>query len=151
MKKLFFTFAMLLGSLSFLYSQTTPEDIFKTFGSEENAQLMTLDGDMLSAMKAQAGEDADKLEGIEAITVLDISQCDQSAKDEFEKATGSMQLDGYETLVRVNEEGVTARIMGKVEGDIVRDMIVVVTGEAHVLVQMKGSINMSDVNSMMQF
>ena len=150
MKKFLLTFALLLGGLSFLYSQT-PEDIFKKYETETNAQLMTVGEDMLSAMVAEEGEDVGKLKNIESVVVLDLSQCDQSVKDGFETAIKNMKLDGYETLVQVNEDGVAIKVMGKVDGELVRDMIVTLVGEAHMLVQMKGSISMSDVTSMMNF
>ena len=150
MKKFLLTFALLLGGLSFLYRQT-PEDIFKKYETETNAQLMTVGEDMLSAMVAEEGEDVGKLKNIESVVVLDLSQCDQSIKDGFETAIKNMKLDVYETLVQVNEDGVAIKVMGKVDGELVRDMIVTLVGEAHMLVQMKGSISMSDVTSMMNF
>ncbi len=150
MKKLLFTFALLLGSLSFLYS-STPDEIFKTFGSEANAQMMTIDENMLLAMKAEAGENADKLDNIESLVVLELSGCDQSVRDRFTEAVGNIQLDGYEVLVRANEDDQLVKVYGKVDGETVHDMLVIVTGGTCVLVQMKGTVNMSDLNTMMNF
>lgn len=147
MKKLLFTLTLLIGSLSFLYS-STPKEIFETFGSEANAQHIIINEAMLSAMKAQAGEDADKLDKIESMVVLELSGCDQAVKDKFAEEVGNIQLDGYETLVRVNEENVSVKVMGRVDGDTVHDLLVIVIGEAYVMVQMEGSVNMSDVGSM---
>ncbi|MDR0661349.1 MAG: DUF4252 domain-containing protein [Prevotellaceae bacterium] len=146
MKKLLCTFALILGSLSFLYSQT-PEDIFKKFGTETNAQLMNIDGDMLAMVKAQAGEEAKKLKNIESMVVLELSQCEQEVKDRFIEETGKMKLDGNETLVKVTEENVNVKVVGIVDGDTVCDMIVIVTGDGCAMVKMNGSISMADVNS----
>lgn len=149
MKKLLFALALLIGSISISHGKTI-DQIFEVFGAEENAQLMTLDEEMLAASKAQAGEDAAKLENIESITVLELSQCDASVLARFEEEVANVQLAGYEVLTRVNMDDMAVKMLGKVDGDMVRDMIIIVTGETAVMVEMKGSISMSDVNELMK-
>lgn len=109
MKKLLTTFTLLPGSLSFLYGSTFNE-ILKAFGAEANAQMITVNS---STMKAEAGENADKLNDIELDVILNLSECEPSVKDRFEKAVNGMQLDGYEALARV----MFAKVYGKLADD----------------------------------
>lgn len=149
MKKLLFVLALIIGVISSSYAKTL-EEIFKSFESEENVQLITIDESMLSVMMAGAGEDAEKLKNVESMVVLELTQSDQSVKDRFVEETSALKLDGHEMLTRVNQDSVTVKVLGKVDGDTVRDLVIIVTGEAYVLMEMKGSISMSDVQDIVK-
>lgn len=151
MKKILLTLSLIVGCVLFLQAKT-PKDIFAEYETEAEATLMTLDESTLATMVVTISEEErGKLQGIKSLTMIELSSCEQSVKDRFAEDVSALDLSSHEILARVTENDQLVKVLGKVDGDSVHDIIVIVTGEAYVLATVEGSINMSDIQSMVNF
>ena len=58
------------------------------------------------------------------------------------KKINAQQIEGYETLVQVNDEGEKVRILAKSKNDVIRELLIVCTGNGDcTLVQLKGKVS----------
>ena len=148
MKKILITLTLIVGCALFLHAKT-PKDIFDTYEAETNAVLISLDKSMLAAMAVNINnEERGKLDELNSITMIELSECEQATKDRFAEDVSKLELKNYEMLARVTEDDQIAKVFGKVDGESVRDLVVIVTGKAFVLAIVDGVINMSDVQNM---
>ena len=68
--------------------------------------------------------------------------CSKNVQERFNKKINAQQIEGYETLVQVNDEGEKVRILAKSKNDVIRELLIVCTGNGDcTLVQMKGKVS----------
>ena len=64
--------------------------------------------------------------------------CSKNVQERFNKKINAQQIEGYETLVQVNDEGEKVRILAKSKNDVIRELLIVCTGNGDcTLVQLK--------------
>ncbi len=142
MKKLVFIFTLLIGAYYVSYAQT-PSDIYSMFSGEKNVVALDISGSFGKMMNL----DDEFLKNVESVTVLVLNDCVQSLKDKFSKEVGSLNTDGYETLIRVNRDDKTVKVLAKGNDDVIKEMLVVVSGQENVLVVVKGTMSRSELMS----
>ena len=103
---------------------------------------------MMTIGKMFIGNDSDaKLaRKFKSMRILDLEACSTSVKERFSKKINAQRIKGYETLVQVNDEGEKVRILAKSKNDVIRELLIVCTGNGDsTLVQLKGKVSKSKI------
>lgn len=88
--------------------------------------------------------------GVNGIEVLELGSCNNEIKERFAQAIKKLKDPQFETMVTSNEEGSRTKVMVRIEKDIIREMIVLTTGNSNALVRIKGNIKPSDIEKVMK-
>lgn len=146
MKKIFITLVVLI--LSQLGYAQDSEDIFREFGKEKNAECVIVSPFLMTIGKmfAKDKDDSKMLSKINSLKVLDLEECSQSVRSRFASKMDKLKLNGYETMVQVNDEGEKVHILMKIKKDEIRELLIVCVGDGDcALVQFKGKISKNDL------
>ncbi|WP_178795043.1 DUF4252 domain-containing protein [Bacteroidaceae bacterium] len=149
MKKYIFTLLLLLVC-HLGYAQSI-NSLFNEFGSEKNADCVKVSSFMMSIGKMFAGHDKDAeiIGKIKSIRVLDLDDCPTNVKERFNKKANKLSLDGYEELMRVNDDGDKVRILMKTKKEVIRELLLVCTGNDDcTLVQINGKFTKDDIDQL---
>jgi len=122
------------------------DKLFAEFSDAPNVENVKLNKFLMTLIKPFAnGEDMAGLKGTDSLQVLDLSECSSDIKKEFAEKVKSLIDEGYETLVRSNDNGENVRVMVKVKNEEIRELVVVSTGNDASLVRIKGKFKQSDL------
>lgn len=88
--------------------------------------------------------------GVNGIEVLEFGDCDSKVKQRFEKAIKELKDPDFETMVTSNEKGSRTKVMVRIEKEMIREMVVLTTGDSNALVRIKGNIKPSDIEKVMK-
>ncbi|MFZ5942108.1 MAG: DUF4252 domain-containing protein [Bacteroidota bacterium] len=135
----------LLGiSLSLFAQPRGINRLYHTYSGEEGVISMTLPGFVLR-FAANVGElegpEEELLRSIRSMRILTIEDNDRYKNVNFAREVRFTPDDEYEMLLEVHEDDDDVLIMARRDGDVYRDLIIVVGGEDNVIVQMKGRAN----------
>lgn len=125
------------------------EKLFKEFSDAPNVENVKLDKSMMTLAKSFAkGDDLGGVKDIDSLQVLDLSKCSSEIKDKFAEKVKTLNAEGYETLVRSNENGENVRVLVKMNNEDISELVVVTTGKEAALVKIKGKFNKSDISKL---
>jgi hypothetical protein len=85
--------------------------------------------------------------GVRGVEVLDFSDSSSAVKERLNRDIRSLKDVDYEKLMSVNDGGDRVDIWIKMRNDTIRELIVMVTGDDHALIRIKGRIKFSDIES----
>lgn len=88
--------------------------------------------------------------GVNGIEVLEFGSCNSDVKQRFKKAIKELKDPDFETMVTSNEKGSRTKVMVRIEKDMIREMVVLTTGNSNALVRIKGKIKPSDIEKVMK-
>ncbi len=88
--------------------------------------------------------------GVNGIEVLEFGSCNSDVKQRFEKAIKELKDPDFETMVTSNEKGSRTKVMVRIEKDMIREMVVLTTGNSNALVRIKGKIKPSDIEKVVK-
>jgi len=138
-KKIIFILLALLILCPLAHSQKSVDQIFKEFRKEQGVThigigkfTMTIASIFTDVM------------GVNGIEVLSFDECNDSVKERLNKAIASLKDKNYETMVSTNDDGQRTKILVKIEKDAIRELVVLTTGDEAAIVRIKGKINPSD-------
>lgn len=83
--------------------------------------------------------------GVDGIEVLDFDDCAQNVKDRLSKAIKDLKDPDYETMVTTNENNSRTKILVNIKEDMIRELVILTTGDDNALVRIKGKIKPSDI------
>ncbi len=125
------------------------EKLFKEFSDAPNVENVKLDKSMMNLAKSFVkGDDLGGVKEIDSLQVLDLSKCSSEIKDKFAAKVKTLNVEGYETLVRSNENGENVRVLVKMNNGDISELVVVTTGNEAALVKIKGKFNKSDISKL---
>ena len=81
--------------------------------------------------------------GVNGIEVLEFGSCNSDVKQRFEKAIKELKDPDF-------EKGSRTKVMVRIEKDMIREMVVLTTGNSNALVRIKGKIKPSDIEKVMK-
>lgn len=123
------------------YGQRSVDDLFQEFSRTKNAEgvklgkfTMTLAGLFTETM------------GVDGIEAYDFGSCSGETKDKLANAIKELKDSKFETMVTSNEDGNRIKVMVKIEKEMIREMVVLSTGNSNALVRIKGKIKPSDID-----
>lgn len=100
-------------------------------------------------MRNEDKETYDMVRNVSSVQVLDLEECSTAVKQRFTRRIARLNRNGYETMVRVNDEGEKVGILTKTKGDVIREMLIVCSGQDDcVLVRIKGKFKESDIDKL---
>ena len=149
MKKYVFTL-LLLFVCHLGYAQSI-DGLFNEFGSERNADCVNVSPFLMSIGKMFAGhQEVSEIVGkIKSMRVLDLEECSENVKERFNKKASKLNLNGYDELMRVNDEGEKVRVLMKIKKEVIRELLFVCTGkEDCTLVQINGKFTKDDIDKL---
>jgi hypothetical protein len=122
------------------YSQEYNVDrLFKEFSRTKSSERVKLGKIFMSF----AGMFTETM-GINEIEVYDFDGCEEEVKRKLTNAIRSLKDPRFETLISANEGGDRTKILIRIKGDFIREIIMVSTGDSNALVRLKGKIKPSD-------
>jgi len=83
--------------------------------------------------------------GVDGVEVFSFDECAQEVKDRLATAVSNLKDAAYETMISSNENGERVRVLVRIDEEMIREMVVVVTGNSHALVRIKGKIKPEDI------
>ena len=119
------------------YSQVKVDQLFKEFAQQEHAVKVKM-GKVPMFLASIVAPEA---RGINGVEVLALTDCNQEVKERLDKAVKELKDSAYETMVTHNEDGQRVKILVKMEGKLIRELVVVTTGDDYALVRVKGKIS----------
>ena len=141
-KRTLVTLLALLLICPVMHSQKSVDQLFNAFAKEKGVThigigkfTMTLAGLVTNVM------------GVDGIEVLSFDECNQAVKERLNSAIASLKDKNYETMLSVNEETERTKILVKLEGESIRELIIMTSGNEPALVRIKGKIKPSDVSN----
>ncbi|WP_293709733.1 DUF4252 domain-containing protein [uncultured Parabacteroides sp.] len=88
--------------------------------------------------------------GVNGIEVLEFGDCKREVKERFEKAIKELKDPLFETMVTSNEKDSRTKVLVRIENDMIRELVVLTTGNSNALVRIKGKIKQSDIDKVMK-
>jgi translation elongation factor EF-G len=144
-KRLLIIFTCSLLVLS-LYSQTSVEQLYRTFSKESNVEKVNLNELAMFMMRPFSNNDTESK--ITSISVLSLEDCSPEVKERFNKTALNFNDKDYELFVSSNEENEKVRIFLKFQKDFFREMVILSMGDEPAMVQLKGKISPSEIDKM---
>lgn len=121
------------------------DDLFKEFARSENAVSINLGKFTMKC--ASLFTDTFGVDGVE---VYAFDDCSHELKERLSRAVSKLKDKNYETMVSHNENGQKTRVLLRLNEDRIREIVVVTTGSSAALVRIKGNINPSDIERVVQ-
>lgn len=149
MKKYLFTL-LLLVVCHLGYGQSI-DGLFNEFGSERNADCVNVSPFLMSIGKMFAGhqEGSEIVGKIKSMRVLDLEGCSANVKERFNNKVGKLNVNGYDELMRVNDDGEKVRVLMKIKKEVIRELLLVCTGnEDCTLIQINGKFTKDDIDKL---
>ena len=152
MKKIIPFLAILVLFLTSCDNNSGVSEAFLKYSHQKGVTAITVPGWLISvgAKFADLSKDEKELlESIDKVKVLTIEDSDLNAKVDFHKEFQfKINRNGeYEELLTVRDEEENVTIFGKMDDDIIKEMIVLVSGEENVMVYLKGEIRPELINN----
>jgi translation elongation factor EF-G len=144
-KRLLIIFTCSLLVLS-LYSQTSVEQLYRTFSKESNVEKVNLNELAMFMMRPFSNNDTESK--ITSISVLSLEDCSPEVKERFNKTALNFNDKDYELFVSSNEENEKVRIFLKFQKDFIREMVILSMEDEPAMVQLKGKISPSEIDKM---
>lgn len=129
-----------------LYSQTSVNELYQSFAKESNVDKVNLNEFAMFLMRPFS--DTDTESKITSISVLSLEECSPDVKNRFNKSALDFNDDEYELFVSANDENEKVRIFLKFQKEIIREMVILTMGDSPALIQLKGKILPSEIESM---
>lgn len=86
--------------------------------------------------------------GVDGVEVLEFSSCDNEVKAQFKETVRSLKDPLFDTLVNTSENGNRTKVMVRIEDNMIRELIVLTSGNNDALVRIKGKIKKSDIEKL---
>lgn len=146
-------------SLTACAGNTNPDEIFDSFRNEPQAECIQVPkillkmGTTFAAVSADDNGERQALSmasKLSSVRVLDLDDCSRDVKARFADETDRLEEKGYETLVRVNDDGEKVRICLRRENDYITELLIVNRSDDDAsMVQLKGHILESEIGKLM--
>lgn len=150
MKKIIVVIALFAGICQTGFGQTV-DALFREYRSEKHAEYVNLTPFMCGVMKLIVPKDEESralIKRIRSIRMLDMEECSSSAKERFAREARQCCFKGYEELLRATDEDEQVRVLIRQKKEVIRDLLLLVTGDDCTIVHLKGKIRKSDLNDL---
>ena len=132
---------MLLITSGLCYGQNATR-LIKEFKKESNAEYVCIPK-ILMLMGAAFNDDAGLTKNANSLRVLDLEGCPDDVRKRFTERLNDIK--GYDTLMKVKDDGDEVRILAKIKGDRIKEFFIVTAGEDCSAVLFKGSFSKEDI------
>lgn len=133
------------------------KQLFNEFKNAENADYVSIPhlllkmGQMFMDDEDKSDAGAELAKKINSMKVLDLEKCSDSVKRRFMKRVDELNTDGYEELMRVNDEDEKVKILIREEGTTIKEMLIVCSSpDDCALIQFTGDFKESDIEALVK-
>ena len=137
----------LLSLSAFGQSQVSFDRLYRQFAQEKNVEKVKVGGLLMFLAKPFVAKYADWV-SISSVQVLDLDGCAPDVKLRFNSLAEKLNDDKYEVLLKTNEKDEKTRILARIKGDAIRELVFVSMGEDPTIVRIKGKIKPEDVQKL---
>jgi D-hexose-6-phosphate mutarotase len=125
--------------------QEKVEQLFNEFAKIKDVERVKVGG-----IGLKLASFATETMGVESVDVLSFSRCADEMKELFIQKVKGLQDDDFETFVNIAENGKRTKVLLRIRDDIIRELVVLSTGAAPVMVCIKGKIKPSDIERVIE-
>jgi hypothetical protein len=122
------------------YGQKNVNQVFNEFSDYATANKVSIGGFMMKI----AGMFEDTM-GVEKIDILNFDNNDNRTKERFSEAIRNLKDPSFETMINSNENGERVKVMVRIKDEVIRELVVLTSGNDPVMVRIKGKIKKSDI------
>ena len=127
-----------------MHSQKSVDQLFKNFSKEEGVTMM--DADEFSV----TFRDFFKITGVKGIEIFNFDECEQSVKDKLNSEIASLKDDDFETIASMNKGGARLKFLVKLQGETIKEFVMLKIGEDPFMLRIRGKIKLSDVEKIIK-
>lgn len=134
-------------------SSAQSDDLFREFKKEPCAEYVVIPSYVTAIGKLFMNNDpeARMAKKVKSIRVLDMEQCPAEVRRRFDRRVKGLQRQGYEPMVRVNEDGEQVRIYVRIEEDTARELLIACSEPSEcTLVQITGKFTKEDMEQLIE-
>lgn len=139
---------MLLAVCQTSFAQSV-ESLYNYFKDEKGVESVSISPWMMKFARLFMDEEEKNnpiMKGINSMKVLNLEESPKNVQERFGEEVKKLHLNGYETWIQAKEDGENVKIVAKVKDDVVRELIILSTGNDNcALVIMKGKIKREDI------
>lgn len=121
------------------------ESMFAKYKKADNAfsvrlgyPIMKLSGLIISARYKEARI----VRSINSLRMVDLSDCSKETQSQFRLDADSLLDTKYKVLAQVKTEDDNIRVLAKCDDKVIKDMIILLSGEDVLLVRLKGNMDL---------
>jgi|MudIll2142460700_1097286.scaffolds.fasta_scaffold554600_2 hypothetical protein len=134
---------------SALYGQRDPlDDFFNTYSDQDGYTVVNISGSLFGLLK-KCDDDPDMENMDQKITSVRIvsreGDHDFGRPDFKSDLKGVIRRGGYEELMKVNNPDEDVLVLVKTDRDIIKEILVIASGDNEAVVQIKGNLTRDDV------
>jgi hypothetical protein len=86
--------------------------------------------------------------GVSSVRVLDLEDSPASVRESFSQSCKNLELGDYEPFLTSNEDGEHTKILTKMNGDFISEMLIITTGKGDCsMVWLTGKMNPNEVKN----
>ncbi len=148
MKKILPIISVLLLMNVFLCNAQSISNIYRRFCNQENVEKVNLSPVTMFFLRPFINNSHVNGLSIKSIQILDLSSCDCDVKQYFSDLVMNIDDCDYETIVRVNDGDEKARILARVIGESIREIVILKTGDDAAFVRLRGRFSMNEVEQL---
>ena len=131
----------LLAALCWTAEAQSIERLFRDFASADNQESVKVGRFMMTL----AGAFTDTF-GVNGVEVISLGNADDAVKRRFTDAVRNIRDAGYELMIDAKENNHRTRVMARMKGDVIHELVVLSSGDNPALVRIKGKIKKSDID-----
>lgn len=140
-------FVVLILSLNvFWCSSQTVSDLYSEFSKADKVEKVNLSYLVMTLLRPMML--SAELNGIrvKSLQVLDLSGCSWDVKKTFSNMVFDLEDEIYETLVLVKDGDETVKVLAKSNGESIRELVVLTTGDDAAYIRLRGKFTIEDAH-----
>jgi hypothetical protein len=145
-KKVILIFTLILSTYSCMAQSVG--DLFYDFSHVDNVERVNLNPVIMTLVRPFINTAEFNGIRVKAVQVMDLSECNPEIKREFSRRVMEVEDDIYETLVQVNEGDETVKVLAKTEGEYIKELVVLTTGNDAAYIRLRGKFSIADAQKL---
>ena len=125
--------------------RNTVDVLFKNFSKEKNVTHVKIGGLIMTFVRAFTDT-----KGVAGVEVFSFEDCDGKVKEKLNAAIKNLKDSTYETLISTTQDGENTKILVKVKGDFINEIVVIAGGDEPAFVRIKGKIKPDDIQDVVK-
>lgn len=136
-----------------LNGQKSVDDIFQKYAGKDGYVNITISGDLLrfaaNAEKSSSERKKDLLpDSLTEIRILAVEDDDISTENFYDKVMTDADLRGYEEFMSVNSKDQKLKMLARIEGSHIRELLLICGGDDNAIIRLKGDMTKSEARKL---
>jgi len=143
-----FLLSLIIFLISYMCAGQSLSHLYGDFTNARNVESVNMNPFVMALLRPFMTSAEMNGVKIKSLQVMDLSDCDPEVKQCFSERVMEIDDSMYERLVQVNDSKESVRIFAKMDGDAIRELVVLTTGDDAAFVRIRGRFRMSDLNKL---